>query len=615
MKGTPVRGFFSLVFHWLDVLRRALHLILLLVIFGFVFGALRSSIPSLPSRAALVLEPQGNIVEQLSGDPLDRALARARGMGHEETLLRDLVDAVRAAKTDDRVQAIVLKLDSLEGGGQPTLSEVARALDDFRSSGKKVIAQGNGLLQNQYYLAAHADEIYLDPMGFVLLQGYGRYRNYYKTALDKLSVDMNVYRVGAYKSAVETYTRTGMSAEDKEETSAYLGAMWKEYLSAVTAARKLKPEVLPAYVETLADHVSAAKGDAAKIALDAGLVTGLKTSLEVQKRVGEIVGLDDDTHSYRAVSVVDYVRVAHATRKLRGDGKSHIAVVVAAGEILDGEQPPGTVGGTSTARLIRKARFDDDVKAVVLRVNSPGGSVMASEEIYRELKALRAAGKPLVVSMGDVAASGGYYIASPANEIFASPATITGSIGIFAAFPTLSRTLDRIGVNVDGIGTAPLSGEFRLDRPVGPQAAQLIQAAIGHGYDEFLARVAAGRKRKRDEIDQIAQGRVWSGTDAKRLGLVDSLGGFDAALQAAARLAKIDKDKFDADYLEPDKSWAQELALELKSVAASAFIGKSSLTPTERALQHFDPLARELERWTRMHAVNHLYAYCFCALE
>ena len=615
MQGTTVREFFLQVLRWLNFLRRALHLILLLVIFGFVFGALRSSIPRLPSKAALVLEPQGTIVEQLSGDPLDRALAKARGLGHEETLLRDLVDAVRAAKLDDHVLAIVLKLDSLEGGGQPTLSELARALDDFRGSGKKVIAQGTGLLQNQYYLAAHADEIYLDPMGFVLLQGYGRYRTYYKAALDKLSVDMNVYRVGAYKSAVEQYTRTDMSAEDREETSAYLGTLWKEYLTAVSLARKLKPEVLPNYVAALADSVSAAKGDAAKIAAQAGLVTGIKTSLEVEQRVSELVGNDEDTHTYHAVSLGDYVHVAHAAQKLRSDSKSHIAVIVADGEILDGLQPPGTIGGTSMARLIRKARFDDTIKAVVLRIDSPGGSVQASEEIYRELKALRAAGKPLVASMGDVAASGGYYVAAPANEIVASPATITGSIGIFAAFPTISRTLDKVGVTVDGLGTAPLAGEFRLDRPVGADAARLIQSSIEHGYEQFLTRVADGRKRGRDDINAIAQGRVWSGTDAKRLGLVDSLGGLDDAVQAAARLAKLDKEKFATDYLEPDMSWAQELALELRVWAVRNLLGQWQLTATERVMHRFDPLARDLDRWTRMHAANHLYAYCFCALE
>lgn len=610
-----MRAFFASVFRLLDFVRRSLHLILLLVIFGFVAGALRTSIPNLPSRAALVLEPEGEIVEQLSGDPIDRALAQARGGGSQETLLRDLIDAVRAAKGDDRVKLIVLKLDLLGGGGQPTLAEFALALDDFRASGKKVIAQGTGLLQDQYFLAAHADEIYLDPMGFVLFQGYGRYRTYFKTALEKLNVDMNVYRVGAFKSAVEQYTRTDMSAEDREETSAYLNVMWGEYLKAVSSARRLKPGVLTGYIDTLTQTVKAAQGDGAKVAFNAGLVTGIKTPLEVETYVSGLVGEDEDAGSYKSISQVDYVRVQHAEHKLRGDGKSRVAVIVAAGEMLDGEQPPGTIGGRSTAKLVREARLEDDIKAVVLRIDSPGGSVMAAEEIYREIRALRAAGKPVVVSMGDLAASGGYYIAAPANEIFASPATITGSIGIFAAFPTLNRTLDKVGVTVDGLGTAPLSGEFRLDRPVGPEAAQLIQSSIERGYQEFLTRVSDGRKRKREDIDAIAQGRVWAGVDAKRLGLVDSLGGLDDAVQAAARLGGLVKGKYETDYLEPNLSWAQELALQVRVWGVHALLGAHEATPMQRVVQRFDPLVRELDRWSRMHAANHIYAYCWCAVQ
>lgn len=610
-----MRAFFASVFRLLNHVRRTLHLILLLVIFGFAFGALRTSIPSLPAKAALVIEPEGEIVEQLSGAPLERALAQARGTGEVETLLRDVVEAVRAAKTDDRVKLIVLRLDSLAGGGQPTLAELARALDDFRSSGKKVIAEGSTLLQDQYYLAAHADEIYLDPMGFVLFQGYGRYRTYLKNALEKLDVDMNVYRVGSFKSAVEQYTRSDMSAEDREETGAYLSAMWKEYLQSVGAARKLKPGALENYIGEFTGTVTAARGDAAKVALAAGLVTGIKTPLEVESYVAGIVGEDADTGSFKTISQTDYVRVQHAEHKFSGDGKTQIGVIVAAGEMVDGEQPPGTIGGSSTAELVRKARLDEHIKAVVLRIDSPGGSVMAAEQIYREIKALRAAGKPVVVSMGDLAASGGYYIAAPANEIFASPATITGSIGIFAAFPTVNRTLDKVGITVDGMGTAPLSGEFRLDRPVGPDAAKLIQASIERGYDEFLARVSDGRKRERSDIDAIAQGRVWAGVDAKRLGLVDTLGGLDDAIAAAARLAGLAKGAYDTDYLEPELSWAQSLALQLRVQGVRLLLGPQQTTPLQRVIMRIDPLTRELDRWTRMRSANHLYAYCWCAVQ
>src|SRR5579862_2846844 len=523
----------------LDVLRRFLHLLLLLVIFGFIIGLVHVSIPSVPAKAALLIEPEGQLVEQLSGDPLERAVQEARGQGRPETLLWDLTDSIRAAAKDKRIPVLALELEKFDGAGQPTLEELAKALHEFRATGKKVIAYGDEMTQERYYLAAQADEIYLDPMGFVLVDGYARYRMFYKEALDKLGVDINVFRVGAYKSAVEEYTRTDMSPEDKEESSAYLGALWSSYQDAITRARKLPPDALTKYVSTLSKTVPAAGGNAAQVALDAGLITGLKTQLEVEKRLVDLVGADDTSGSFKSVSTSDYARVAHADMKIHADGKPRVGVIVAAGEILDGDQPPGTVGGESTSHLIREARLDKDVKAVVLRVDSPGGSVLASEEIYRELLALRASGKPVVVSMSGYAASGGYYISAPADEIWSSPATLTGSIGIFAIIPTIDKTLGKVGVNVDGVGTTPLAAQMRLDRPLGTDARALIQSEIGRGYDVFLQRVSSGRKKTREQIDSIAQGRVWAGVDAKRLGLVDGLGSFDDAAKSAARRAKL----------------------------------------------------------------------------
>ena len=474
------RSFFSGLWRALDGLRRGLHLILMLVIFGVLFGVLRGSVPSVPSKAALVIAPEGPLVEQLSGDPRTRALDEALGNEREEALLWDLLDSIRAAASDKRIQVLVLDLDKLESGTQPALAELAAAIREFRASGKKVIAYGVELTQERYYLAAQADEIYLDPMGFVLVQGYDRYRTYLKDALDKLGVDINVFRVGTFKSAVETYTRTNMSPEDREESRTYLTALWNAYQEEVTKARKLPPDALAKYVDSFMQTVPAAKGDAAKIALSDGLVTGLKTQIEVEKRLQELVGENDEGDSFSGVSSSDYLRVARADKKLNL-GKQKVGVIVAAGEILDGDQPPGTIGGDSTARLIREARTDKDIKAVVLRVDSPGGSVLASEEIYRELVALRAAGKPLVVSMGGYAASGGYYISAPADEIWANPATITGSIGIFAIIPTVDKTLGKIGVGVDGVGTTALSGQLRIDRPLS-EGARARAAGGDHAW-------------------------------------------------------------------------------------------------------------------------------------
>jgi protease-4 len=611
------RAFFSGLWRVLDGLRKGLHLLLLLLIVGVLIVALRAGVPRIPTRAALLIAPEGTLVEQLSGDPLQRALAQARGDGHTETLLWDLTDSIRAAAKDRRIPAIALDLDKLDEATLPALQELAAALREFRASGKKVIAYGAELTQERYYLAAQADEVNLDPFGFVLIDGYDRYQRFLKGALDKLGVDINVFRVGSYKSAVEPFTRTSMSAEDREESSVYLNALWDTYQGDVTRARKLAPGAVADYVKTLAKSVPAAHGNAAQVALQAQLVTATKSRQDVEKRLIELVGEDDEDGSFNAVSVGDYVRYARAQKKLADRGKPRIGVIIAEGEILDGDQPPGTIGGDSTARLIRQARLDKDVKAVLLRVDSPGGSVLASEHIYRELEALKAAGKPLVVSMSGYAASGGYYISAPADEIWASPATITGSIGIFAIIPTVDRTLGKIGVDVDGVGTTPLSGQLRIDRPLGEEARTLLQAGVSRGYEEFVARVATGRKKSRDQIDAIAQGRVWAGTDAQRQGLVDKLGDFDEAVQAAARRAHLST--YAAEIIEPEVTWAQALALQLKSRVALSLAG---LVPGERQLaqvaqlaQRLDPITREAARLSRFSMPNRLYAYCFCELR
>ena len=609
-----VRSFFAGLWRGLDGLRKVLHLIVLLVIFGAALGVLLSGAARIPARAALLVEPDGELVEQLSGDPLTRALEAARGERRHQTLLWDLTDSIRAAAADRRIPAIALDLDKFEGGTQPSLEELAGALREFRATGKKVVAYGGELDQEGYYLAAQADETYLDPFGFLLIDGYDRYRMYLKEALDKLGVDINVFRVGEFKSAVETYTRTSMSPEDREESRAYLGALWTSYQEAIARARKLAPDAVAKYVGSLAQTVPAAGGNAAHVALDAGLVSGIKTQLEVEKRLSALVGEDKSTGSFRAVSVADYLSYAQAQRRLHASGKPHIGVIVAAGEILDGEQPPGTIGGDSTARLIRQARLDSDIRALVLRVDSPGGSVMASEEIYRELKALHATGKPLVVSMSGYAASGGYYISAPADEIWASPATITGSIGIFAIIPTVDRTLSKVGVSVDGVGTTALSGQLRIDRPLGAEARALLQSQINRGYDEFLERVASGRKKSRADIDAIAQGHVWAGTDAARLGLVDHLGSFDEALKAAARRARLTD--YAPEFIAPELTWTQQLALSFRTLLGREFL-RVSADPL--ALGHLaarlDPITREVARLSRFSTPNHVYAYCFCEVR
>jgi protease-4 len=613
-----MRKFFRFVVALFEGLRKTLHLLLLLAIFGFVVGALQGSIPKMPDDAALVIRPEGEIVEQQSGDPLELALAEARGLGRNETTLRDLTEAIEAAKEDKRIKTLVLEFDAMGGAGQPTLDEFARAVKSFRESGKKVIAYGTGYGRDSYYVAAHADEIYLDPMGLVVLEGYERYRNYYKSALDKLGIDVNVFRVGTFKSAVEPWIRDDMSPEDRISSQAFVDSLWGTYIDVVAAARAMEPAALRQYVDTLSPTVKAAKGDTAKVALDAKLVTALKTPLEVEKRVMELAAKDDEKETYRSVGLEDYLRIVRAEDKISRHPDARVAVLVGSGEIVDGSGGGGVIAGDDMSALIRKARLDQDIKALVLRIDSPGGSVLASEKIYREVLAFKETGRPVVVSMGDLAASGGYYIAAPADEIWASPATITGSIGIFGLFPTAPRALDKIGVNTDGVGTTPLSGELRLDRSVGPAAAMLLQATIERGYEDFLARVSKGRDKSRDDVDAIAQGRVWSGRDAKDRGLVDQLGSLDQAIAAAAKRAGLEEGKYERDYLESEKSWAQELVASVETSAASLMLrvaGPADLTSAwalQAAKRDFGPVEREVLRFNRHAIADRLYAHCFC---
>jgi protease IV len=602
------------IWRGLDVLRRCLHLLLLLALFGIVIGALRQSTPRLPEKAALIVRPSGDIVEQLSGEPIERALNEAQGEGVPQTLLWDLTTAIRAAAGDPRIPVLVIDTDDMGSAGQAKLEELAAAIAAFRHSGKKIIAHGTYFLQSQYYLAAQADEVYLDPFGFVLLDGYDRYRMFFKDALDKLSIDMHLFRAGKFKSAAESYTRRDMSAEDREESEAYLQALWRGYRAAVADARSLKAEAIAQYADSYVTTVAAAGGDTAKVAKDSGLVSGLKTQQEIEDRLVDLVGADTNGKSYRQVSVADYLRATHAEDKQRGKGQA-VGVVVASGEILDGKQPPGTVGGESTAQLLHEARQDDDIRAVVLRIDSPGGSVLASEQIYREVLALKRDGKPVVVSMSDVAASGGYYIAAAADQIIASPNTITGSIGVFAGIPTFSRSLAKLGINVDGIGTTPLSGATQLDRPLSADVGRLLQITVDHAYEEFLARVAKGRGKTREAVDAIAQGRVWAGGDARQQGLVDRLGNYDDAVAEAARRAGL-KGGYGVRRIEPELSWAQQLLFHVRS-SGERMLGRIGLAQSGAAqlVQRLKPLDLELARWARLSSPNSIYAYCFCTVE
>lgn len=609
--GSGVRGFFGLIWRILEGIRKALHLALLLLIFGLVLAALHTSIPIVPRTAALVIAPQGELVEQLSGDSVRRAFGEASGGPAPETLLRDVTDAITAAKADSRIKLLVLDVDELGPSGLSKLQEIGAALRDFRASGKRVIAAGDSFSQSQYYLAAQAGEIYLDPMGEVALTGFAYYRMYFKDAIDKLSVDLNVFRAGTFKSYTDQFSRSDMSPSEREETSVWLESLWNAYTLDVTHARSLPATALKDFIAEQPASLQAVNGDMAKMALQRGLVTALKTRRQVADDLKGLLGEDDNNHSFNAIGMNHYLTAVRAKHVLKAKSDTRVGIIVASGEIFDGRRAPGSIGGESTSNLLREARYDKGVKAVVLRVDSPGGSEFASEKILREVQALRKAGKPVVVSMSTYAASGGYYIAAAANQIFASPTTITGSIGVFSYIPTFQRTLEKIGVKTDGIGTTPLAGDLRIDRPLGHVTKQLLQASVDHAYAQFLRRVADGRKKSVEEVDKIAQGRVWAGADAQRIGLVDQLGGLKDATDAAAKLAQLGSD-YDLDYIEPDLSLREQLLMQIRSQAVR-LVRLAGLMPQRNEVERIlDPLLEQARAITQLKDPRGLYSYCWC---
>jgi protease-4 len=606
-----VAGFFGLIWRILDGVRKTLSLIVLLVLFGFIVAALHTSVPVVPRSAALVVEPQGELVEQLSSDPVRRAFGEASGGPAPETLLKDVVESIQAAKTDARIKLIVLDLGNLAPSGLSKLQEIGAALREFRASGKRVVVAADSLDQTQYYLAAQAGEVYLDPLGLVYVDGFSYYRMFLKDAIDKLGVDVNVFRAGTFKSYTDQFSRSDMAPSEREESAVWLDTLWNAYQQDVTRARSLPVNALNEYIADEPAALAAVDGDAAKLALQRGLVTALKSRRQLADELKGLVGEDADSHSFNAIGMSQYLASVRSKRILKPKSDSRVGIVVAAGEILDGHQPPGSIGGDSTADLLRQARFDTGVKAVVLRIDSPGGSMFASEQILREVKSLRKVGKPVVVSMSTYAASGGYYIAAAANQIFASPTTLTGSIGVFSVIPTFQRTLEKFGVKVDGIGTTPLAGDMRLDRALTPATRQILQSSVDHAYGEFLLRVSDGRKKSVEDVDKIAQGRVWAGADAQRIGLVDHLGGLKDATEAAAKLAELGGN-FDVDYIESELSLREQLLMQFRSRAVQLARAVGLLGPRSEAEAVLDPLLEQARAIARLNDPRGLYAYCWC---
>jgi protease-4 len=561
-------------------------LFVLFVVAIFVSGG---GAVSVPEHGALVLAPTGTIVEQVSQSSPFEALVGGDEIAGE-TRLQDLLDALDKARQDDRIAVVVLDLGELTGASPADLGAIGNALTAVKAANKQIVAIGDYYTQAQYYLASFADHIYMHPMGQVLLTGFGAYGNYYKNLLDRLKVKVHVFRVGIYKAAVEPYTRTDMSDAAREANHEMIDELWSDYTGTIEKNRKLSKQQLDQYVDHYDELLQAAHGDMARAALEHGLVDELISRDEMRDRLIALVGEDD--HTYRQIGYADYLR---ATRPPQPPAPNEVGVIVASGMILPGDQPRGTIGADTLIDLIRKARFDDRVKAVVLRVDSPGGAALSAELIRQELELIQLAGKPLVVSMGSVAASGGYWISATADEIWASPDTVTGSIGIFGIVPTFEDSLAAIGINRDGVGSAPLANALDPLSGISDPMSKILQANVESGYQRFLDLVARGRDMLPERVDQIGQGRVWTGRKAHELGLVDNLGQLSDAVAAAAKRAGLET--YQVRFIEKPLSARERL---LRRLANS--MGFASAPWSE--------VARTMTVLARLNDPQHVYALC-----
>lgn len=588
-----LRRFFGGIWRAISLVRHITFNLIFAILFIFILVSIFSGDDKVevPESAALVLNLSGDLVEEKRYvDPLDQVLNESMGSEEEEPeiLVTDLLKTIQAAKTDDRIKAIVLDLSSFGSGSMDKLTMVGGALQDFKAAGKKVLATGDYYSQNQYFLASYADSINLNPMGTVLLEGFGSYPMYYKSALEKLKVTTHVFKVGTYKSAVEPFTRDTMSDEAKEANKAWLEELWASYKAQVAERRGFAVDNFDETITGLYQKLQAVNGDMTQYALDAKLVDSIKTREEFRQDLIALVG-ESEKHSFNQIQFKDYQAQVLPPVQYDNPLTEKVAVVVARGTIIDGSAKAGTIGGDTTAALLRRARFDEKVKAVVLRIDSGGGSAFASEVIGQEIKLLKAAGKPVIASMGAVAASGGYWIAAPANEIWASPTTITGSIGIFGLFHTLENAMPVLGLNIDGVGTSELAGlssGLPLFKGLTPEMSGIFQLMINKGYDDFIGMVSENRGMSKEAVDKVAQGRVWTGTKALEFGLVDKLGTFDDAIAAAAEKAGLQQ--YDIKVMEQELTPTEQL---LRDMFASSTV--QALLPDAKE-SAFSPLLKNI---------------------
>jgi len=570
----------SKIWHFITALKNATGNILFLAIIGLIaFVLFTQERASVPDSAVMILDPEGLIVEQKRAvDPFEQFFAGEEA-DDEETLGRDLIEAIRLAKEDGRIKAIALDLAGLRGSTLTLYEEIARELLSFRESGKPVYAFGSGYSQTQYYLAAFADKIYVDSdshpyLGGVFLQGFGAYPLYMKAALDKLHVNLHVFKAGLYKDAAESLIREDMSDYSREASQLLVDTLWRHYLDAIADQRGVPSDTISEHINQYADRLAYA-ADPAELAIEQGLIDAALSREEWRDEMKAISGKSGDT--YRHIGYRRFLAAVRPPMPVDNPGVDKVAVIVAKGTILDGDHPPGVVGGDSVSRLIREARNDKSVKAIVIRVDSPGGSASASELIRSELAQTQETGKPVVASMGGYAASGGYWISATANRIFASESTVTGSIGVFALFPTIEQSLAQLGVSSDGVGTTELTGAFSQFRSINPVFEKTMQLSVERTYRKFLDLVVEGRGMTLEQADEIGQGRVWTGTHALDHGLIDAIGGLDDAIDSAALLADIED--YEVVFMEKKLSPQDQFLQQILQASASLLPGSLALLP------------------------------------
>lgn len=604
-----IRRFFGFIGRSISWLRVVLgNLIFLLVLLFVVLALLPKEPLVLPDEFALTLAPTGYLVDEESYvDPVNMLLSGSDD-APTETPIRPLIQAIDAGRTDPRVSGLVLELDGLLGGGISKLEEVGAALQRFKDSDKPIIALGSLYTQEQYYLASYADEIYLDPMGSVLLTGYANYRNYFKSAMDKLSVNFHVFRVGKYKDFIEPYTRDDMSPESREHNSEWLNQLWGVYTSRVEALRQLPSGAVNDYIRNMDVQLASVGGDSAQLALESQLIDGILSHRERQQLLTERFGHSDYGDHYNGVGHRTFL--ADVRRQSPSPANNRVGLIVASGTISTGEQPEGSIGSDSFLQRLQQVQDDPNIKALVIRIDSGGGSAYASEVIRSEIAALRAEGMPVLVSMGSMAASGGYWMAAGADEIWATPTTLTGSIGVFGALPTFEDSLEKIGIHVDGVGTTPLAGSMRLDRTLTPQANRIIQQTVNHIYQQFIDLVAEARGLTPERVDQLGQGRVWTGATAQELGLVDRLGSLEDTLAAAAEHAELDD--YEVRQITRPLAPYEQFLKQLSGSAVSAWVpqvsGPEWLTPKLKS--QLAPLLEPLRMLNELDDPRAVYARC-----